>query len=223
MRIAKALGLLAIAVLAAMACLATPAAMAENTLLCNKDTVALSPTTAECEPTKHVHFLSVVKNEAGQHVDGKIKRLDASSTVECELLALGDVEEPFLANPVRISVKLTYTACNLGCKITAPGGASEIPGIWDILRLGNEELADVTSLNFALVVTCPFVFVCDYNSENLVGHGLPLNNEHGGLPHITYEKASVNLVQKLSGPFNCPTTSVLDALLESLTHFYLRA
>jgi hypothetical protein len=78
------------------------AAMAESTLLCNKNTPTLTPTVAECEPTTRVHFLSVVKGTEEAYVDGKGKLLAGSNTVECTVLAVGDVLVPTLANPVKL-------------------------------------------------------------------------------------------------------------------------
>jgi hypothetical protein len=201
----------------------TSTAMAESTLLCNKNTPTPAPTGAECEPTKHIHFLSVIRDTEGKHVIGKTKLLSGSNTVECNVLLLGDVAEPFLSSPVKISATLTYSGCNLGCTVRAADGATDIPGTVDILRLGTEELVDVTLLEFLIKKTCPFVFTCDYIFDDAVGHGLPLNGVVGGLPHVTYSSATDTLEQKLSGPFNCPTTASLDALFQSLTQFYIRA
>jgi hypothetical protein len=205
------LGLAATAALAVLGVVGPSSAMGEgSTLLCKN-------LFGECEVVKHLHILSV--NSA--HESGKGKLLAGSNTVECELLGLGDVLEPYLGNPVQILAELTYTNCNLGCSTGTPTGGSP-HGEFDILRLGVGELADVIGLEFEFKLTCPFIFTCDYNSENLVGHGLPLNNEANGLPHVTYTGATLNLTSKLSGPFNCPSTGALDLLLQSLTQFYVR-
>jgi hypothetical protein len=215
-RLIKILGLVAVSALAVMA-IAASSAMAENTELCYN--LAGDP----CEVVKEIHFVSVEKNANGEHVLGKGSLLAGSNTVKCHLLVSGTLISLDLDNPVEYLSDLHYTDCNLGCNVKSTSGELTIHGVIDILRLGNEELADVTGRGFAVKVTCPFIFTCDYSSEALTGHGLPLNNEHGGLPHTTYTEAKVTLTSKLSGPFNCPSTGALDALLQSLSLFYIRA
>lgn len=211
MTFVKILSVTVVATLATMAFVIAPSAMAEgSTLLCEN----ASP--AECSPNSHLHFLSV--NSEGT-ADGKGKLLAGSNTVECNLLVLGDVIGILLSSPVQVLVDLTYTNCNLGCSVASPAGGSP-HGIFDFLRLGSEGLADVKWLGIQFKMTCPFVFTCDYNSENLVGHGLPFGS--AGKGHITFVESTVSLESKLAGPFNCPTTKALDLLLQSLTPLYVR-
>lgn len=207
----KMLGLAAVAALTVMAFAGATSAMAESTLLCENE----HPSSTNCTAPTHFHFLSV-NSEA--NADGKGKLLAGSNTVECNLLVLGELKSAALASPVEILADLTYTNCNLGCSVAAPAGGNP-HGVINVLRQGTEELAAITGVGFEVQVSCPFIFTCDYNSAGgLTGHGLP---GPGGKAHTTYTGATVNLVSKLSGPFNCPSTGALDALLQSLTPLYV--
>jgi hypothetical protein len=231
MRLIKMLGLAAVAALAVMALVGPSSAMAkEEGLLCEQ-LVHDDPCTAVTKD-KIIHFLSVVKNAEGLHVDGKGKLLAGSSTVECLLLVEGKVldldpgpEEKYLGSPIKVLAELHYTSCNLGCTVTSTSGELKIHGELDILKTGLD-LATVTGLGYNVKLACPFVFTCDYNAEKLEGHahhliGLGKADEEE-LAHVTYEEDTVNLVEKLSGPFNCPTTGALDALLKSLTPLHIK-
>jgi hypothetical protein len=215
-RLIKMLGLAATAALAVMAFVGSSSAMGEGaTWLCKNET-------GTCSQVTHVHFLSVVKNASNEHVDGRGKLVGGGITVECQLLVLGEVISNG-TNPAKIKSKLHYTDCTNGCEVTGLNGELEIPGVIDVLRLGTGQLADVTGLEFEVKLRCPFVFTCDYNAEGLTGHGSPLNNVAGNIPHVTYTNATVNLTSKLAGPFNCPSTGALTALLKSLELFYIRS
>jgi hypothetical protein len=64
---------------------------------------------------------------------------------------------------------------------------------------------------------------CDFDFINLNGHVLGawvVGTEGKG--HVTYSGNSVNAREKLGG-FGCPSFTLLDLLLQSLTPFYIRA
>ncbi len=196
------------AIVAAMAIAGVSSALATSTQLCNEASGTLA-----CPAGKgasEVHFISV--NSEG--ISGKAKLLSENGTIECNVLISGTLLE--LASPQVSHVTLHYTNCNLGCSVNLASGL--LKG----LKTGSE-LASVTGEGFLVTLSCPFVFKCDYNAGGLTGHGLgPTVAGTGGKGHVTYTNSTVNLVEKLNGPFNCPTTSALHALFQSSTAQYIR-
>ncbi len=194
--------LASVTVVAAMAVAGVSSAMAENTQLCKENSATLACPAGQAKTT--LHFITV--NEKGEL--GKAKLLSEAGTIECHVLISG--EALALGNPQIAHVELHYSECNMGCSVPLE------EGLLEILKVA-AELANVTGINFLVELNCPFIFKCDYNASGLVGHGLGATVAGtNGLGHVTYSAKTVTLVQKLLGPFNCPTTSALHALFKSL-------
>jgi hypothetical protein len=193
-----------------MAFLDASPATAESTLLCKTNTTASMPTlAAECNPISSVHFKSV---DSLGIAPAKVKLLNSFATVECNVLITGTTTQALVNNgPVEFNATLTYTECNCEVSVLENGTIS-------ILRTG-EELAEITASEFRIKIACFGVFTCDYNTANLVGHGLPATFER---LHLTYSKNELNLQQDLASPFgSCPSMS-LDALFKSASEINIR-
>jgi hypothetical protein len=219
MRLLKMFGVAAFAAIAAMALIGASSAMAETTLLCEKNTPTETPTEAECGPVHSIHSITVKLNAEKKYVLGKAQLESEAGTVECHLLVSGTTTQLLVENgPVAFTSEIAYTECNLGCSVTQQGGSGNPTGTILILKEG-VELASVVGDSFAVTLNCPLFFKCDYSGAGLTGHGLAGPE---GKAHVTYTAATVNLTQKLAGPLNCPSTTALTALLQSLTPLYIR-
>ncbi len=217
---------MAIAAFSATAFLGASSALAGSTLLCKNNTVSEHPTLAECGEVKELHAVSV-KLENNAWVLGKAKLLSEAGTIECHLLVKGTRNSGALTTnaPAEFNTEIKYSECNLGCSVyDLTGGAGTNPlGNLLVLRTA-VELATAVGDNFNIVLNCPFIFSCHYNGNGLTGHGLQPSPVHGsaGKGHTTYTNAAVNLTLKLPSNFNCPTTSALHVLLQSLETLYIR-
>ena len=213
MRLIKILTVGAIGAVAAMALIGTTAAMAENTLLCEANTESETPSAEECKSPKELHFLSV---DAKGEKDAKVKLLSSITTVECNALIVAERTSSAAASPVVFAATLSYENCNCTVTVLEQGTIS-------VLKTGTE-LADVTAAGFKVKVECFGLFTCDYDAENLVGHGLGAAKAGTGKKgHVTYSEDEAHLEQDLFSPFgSCPEKSFLDALFQSLTPVYVR-
>ena len=214
-------GLAAIAAVLAMAFVGASSAMATfATLLCEKDTASSTPTAAECESPKLVHFLSVKLNASEEWEDAKAKLLSSITTVECNALVLAHLVGNALQNagtPVLYEGLLVYENCN--CTVTVLE-----QGHIDVLKTA-EELAEITGKNYVVKVNCFGLFNCDYNAAGLVGEGLGglHKPDNKGLGIVHFNATLVNLKEDLNIVTPCPAEAFLDALFKSLTPLYIRS
>jgi len=144
MKHVKMLGLAALAALMAMAFVGASSAMAEATALCTSEA-------SECVGITHVHETSV----------GKAKLKSSLPTIECNVLYLGDTENPS-SNPLIIKGTFTYSSCNNFCSVKEENGPTKLK----VLKTG-EELASVTGEGL-VHVSCPFIN-CNYIGTGLEG------------------------------------------------------
>jgi hypothetical protein len=227
-RTIKLIGLAATAALAVMAFAGVSSAMAESTLLCKNATVSETPTLTECGEVTTIHSVTVKLNNENKYVLGKAKLLSGTfGTIECHILVQATRASGALtAGSASFSATLHYTECTLGCVVydQTLGVGHDPTGTLLILRTGRD-LSTVTGDSFSVTLDCGSSLKCDYNAAGLEGHGQTPNPVHdsAGKAHVTYTSATVNLTQKLStGLFNCPSTTALHALLQTLEPLYTR-
>ncbi len=186
--------LVALAALTAMAFVGASTAMAEeDTALCTADE---NPCEVE-NLILHVHETSV----------GKAKLLTGMTTVECEVLFLGDAVE---ADPLIIAGVFTYSSCSSSCEVTEENGPAEV----EILKTGHEtsSVADTGLLH----VNCG-ILNCRYSGVGLegIGKGPLLASQKNG--EASFKEQAVS---KESGAF-CPSTAKLDVTLTPLSAAYI--
>jgi hypothetical protein len=193
------LGLIAIAIMTAMACLSATAAMAETTALCKKDE---SPCAGGSGIT-HLHEETLS--------GAKAKVLSSLGTVECAVLFLGDALSA--GAPLVIHGHFTYTECKLGaesCELKEVSSDS----LLNVLKEG-PETAKVT-LSGEVKLKCGFVS-CNYNGEGIAATAkgpLSASFENG---EITTKEQELH---KVSG-FFCPEKAKLDFALMPLEKTYI--
>ena len=204
----KMLGLTVVAALTAMALVGVSSAMAESTALCSEDA---SPCPAG-KLVSHVHEVT----------SGHAKLLTSITTVECNVLFLGDVStKGLLGNPLAISGNFTYTNCLNGCQATELNGPTTIT----VLKEG-VELSKVTGEGLVLVNCSLFGLHCTYVGTGLVGHGLgPLltaKEEPKGAVNGEVRTEGVETKKDPKDELSfCPSTSKLDILVAPLTATYI--
>jgi hypothetical protein len=202
MRLIKMLGLAVIAAAVAMAFAGASSALAESTALCAEDSAG--STCPSGKLVSHVHM-----------VDPALQMLNSIQNFTCEVLYLGNIENPtLLGNPLEAIGKLTITNCAAGCEVKEVSSEGE----GNILKTGTE-LATIT-MEGEVLAKCALVLHCVYNAKKLVGHvlgGLTTNAAERG--HLTFSNAPV---EKVSGLL-CPNNTSMDALFESLEKFYIRS
>ena len=200
----RTIGLLLIAAATAsllVASVAASSAMAESTALCSKD----QSTCEVANLVKHVHETSV----------GKATLLTGFGTTECDALFLGDVKGEAQANPLVLSVTLTYSNCLLGktkCTAAEEKGPAEVK----VLKEGHET-TKVTGEGLVHLV-CGSSLDCSYNGTNMVGTGKgPLLSAQANGDVTTTGKVAT----KEAGGFLCPKESKLDVTLTPLSATYI--
>ena len=190
----KMFGLAALAALMAMAFVGASSAMAEgSTALCKVDE----------NPCSAGNIITHLHGESVGH-----GLLLSFITIECDVLALGDVLNSGLGNPLVIHGTATFTCLN-GCTATEENG----PGEARVLRTGTE-LASVTGEGLVHVV-CGLN--CRYNGvglEEIVLGALLAANGLGEGSAIEQE------TNKESGTF-CPATASVDGTGAPLTATYI--
>jgi hypothetical protein len=198
MKAIKMIGLVALAALTATAFVGATSAMAESTVLCSVD----ENPCAEGNVITHMHGTSV----------GKTKLLTSFGTVECDVLALGDVVKK--GPPLVLSGTAAFTNCTLGgssCTATEENGPAETKA----LKEGHETGSVVGEGLIHLV--CGKSIDCSYNGTGLKGliKGPLLSTQANG--EVTISEQSTN---KETGGFLCPKTSKVDATATPLVATY---
>jgi len=195
MKSIKMFSLAALAALMAMAFAGASSAMAEgSTALCKVDE---SPCVTGNIIT-HLHGESI----------GHGLLLSSFATIECDVLALGDVLGSGLGNPLIIHGTATFT-CLDGCTAEEENG----PGETKVLRLGSE-LA-VVSGEALVHVVCGLN--CRYNGVGMEGNvlgALLAANELG-------ENENTEGVANKESGFFCPSTTELDGTGAPLIPTYI--
>lgn len=191
----KTLSLAILAALTAMGFLGSASAMAERTTLCAADE-------GFCDPGNvitHVHEVSEFKG----------RLLSSFTTVECDVLFLGDIVLGTEA-PLVISGSFTYSNCSNNCTVKEENGPAEIK----VLREATER-ASVTGEGL-VHVSCSFLN-CRYNGVGLKGSafGALLTGGRTGLVGI-----SEQTINKESGTL-CPSTAKLDLTTNPLITTYI--
>ncbi|MGE5283280.1 MAG: hypothetical protein ACM3N0_13355 [Chloroflexota bacterium] len=188
MKLARLIGLVCVAAIAALALIGTSSAMA-STALCSADE---DPCATENQLTQ-VHF-------------------DATNIVihtslmdyECDARLLGEVGE-LAESQVITATELSYFNCNQGCTRTV-----ESLGKFSLEQTA-EEKAIITGSGFQVHVQCGTTINCTYAFNELTGTvlGALLTGDTG---HITYSEATLEKV----GGLLCPKEATLNALFVSL-------
>jgi len=199
MKAIKMIGLTALAALTATAFVGVTSAMAESTVLCSAD----EKPCAEGNVITHLHGTSV----------GKAKILSSVGSLECDVLALGDVIKA--GPPLVLSGTSTFTNCELGhssCSVKEESG----PGESKVLKEGHET-TKVTGENLLHVVCSGFID-CSLNGTGIVGTGKgPLLSTQKNGEVTVSEQATT----KETGGFLCPKTSKADGTVTPLAATYI--
>lgn len=195
---AKALGLVALAALLAMAFIGASRAMAETTYLCGVDEATCT------SRVTHLHETTLSGHPA--------ELLSSLGTVKCDVLFLGDAVDGTSA-PLELSGAFTYSNCVRGsekCTATEEGG----PSIVEVLDEAAEE-AKVTGEG-EFKVKCGIFINCKYNHEGLQGtdKGPLSSTETNG--EVTLSEQEIH---KVSG--TCPSTAKLDITTTPLETVYI--
>jgi hypothetical protein len=196
----KAIGLVALAALMAMAFAGASSALAESTQLCGHDGTP-------CEAIHHIHETSV----------GKAKLLTSIGTTECTALYLGDVSS-FGATATVVG-NFTYSGCTLGgsnCTATEENGPSTIK-----VEKTGAETTKVTGEGLVHLV-CGSSIDCSYTGTGLIGTGKgalkSLETNPNGEVTLSEQKTT-----KEAGGFLCPKESKLDITTTPLSKTYILA
>jgi hypothetical protein len=194
----KTTGLVALAVLMAMALIGVSSAMANWTQLCKKDENV-------CEKenwVKHIHKVGNAKLLFG-----------LLGTVECDVLFLGEVLA--LGAPLTIHGNFTYAKCQRDGEACEVIQESEKALLFALKQGG--ELAKVTEQKHEVRVECGFLIKCTYGGENLEGHGLgALSTTSNG--ETRFEEQALH---KKAGNFLCSAEVKLDHLSTPLESVYI--
>lgn len=190
--------LIALSALTVTAFVGVCSAMAEPTAACDLD-----PGTEACPAghlVTHLHGTTI----------GKGKLLTNLFTIECDVLALGDVLNE-LGEPLLLEGTSTFTNCG-GCTVEEVGG----PATSEVLRIGHET-ATVTGEG-EVHVNCSGIN-CYYNGEEQEGTVIgPLLSVAPNGEIATQEQEA----HRVKGLF-CPSTAKIDGVATSLSAAYITA
>jgi hypothetical protein len=193
----KMIGLAALAVLTATACVGVTSAQA--IVPCSVD----ENPCAESHRITHTHGTSV----------GKSLLLTSIGTVECDVLALGDVVKT--GSPLVLTGTATYSRCMLGgssCTVTEENGPAESK-----VEKTGVETVKVTGEGL-LHLVCGSSIDCSYNGVGLIatGKGPLISTEANGELTLSEQKTT-----KEAGGFLCPKESKTDIKATPLAAIYM--
>jgi hypothetical protein len=191
----KKFGMLAAAIVCAMALLGPSTAMGESTALCEADQ---SPCGS---PVSHIHYVAT-----------NLEILTSTMDYNCDALFLASVSE--LGAPQVLEGQFTYANCNHSCSREEVNG----PTVLDLLKTGHES-AEVTEdkENGSGIHSMCSLINCVYSFEGLVGStkGPLLSINSNG--EISWNGQTL---VHTSGTI-CPTEAHLDATFVPLSATYI--
>jgi hypothetical protein len=185
------------AVVAAIALLGAPSAMAESTVLCSNNEGG-AQTCAAGNQVGTVHYV------------GTVQALTSLGNVACTALFSGTAG--VLASPLDLHGNFSYSGCTTGCILREGSGSA----LLKLLKTNATE-GTLTGENFVLEIECTLSINCSYSFGTASGRVTSANLPTTAGQMLMTEQALTKTIG-----FLCPSTAKLDMSLTSLTDVYVK-